>query len=66
METRSPIVAISHDIFRAFAELPHKEQNRAREFIEQFRANPASPGINYETIRNAADSRLRSVRISQG
>lgn len=66
METRSPIVAISHDIFRAFAELPHKEQNRAREFIEQFRANPASPGINYETIRNTADSRLRSVRISQG
>lgn len=61
-----PIVAISHEIFRAYAELPHKEQNRAREFIERFRANPASPGINYETIQAAADSRLRSVRISQG
>lgn len=66
MPPAQPIVAISHEIFRAYAELPHKEQNRAREFIERFRANPASPGINYETIHAAADSRLRSVRISQG
>jgi len=66
MLPHKPIVAISHEIFRTYATLPQKEQNRTREFIERFRANPDSPSINYETIQGAADSRMRSVRISQG
>lgn len=56
-------VAISSDFLTAFAVLPRKIQGKVTEFINKFRNDPTSPGINYEKIRNAIDSKICSVRI---
>lgn len=58
-------VAISQDFFTAFAKLPKSKQKRVNDFIHKFRADPMSPGINYEKINDAASSEYRSVRIDQ-
>lgn len=58
-------VAISSDFLDAFAQIPKDQQSKVRRFIEQFKANPASGGINYEKISTFKDQKLRSVRIDQ-
>lgn len=57
------VVAISADFLTAFAALPRQIQGKVTEFINKFRNNPKSPGINYEKIRDAADKKIFSVRI---
>lgn len=57
------LVAISSDFLTAFAALPRQIQGKVTEFINKFRNNPRSPGINYEKINNAIDDRICSVRI---
>lgn len=59
------VVAISSDFFTAFAALPRQIQGKVTEFINKFRNNPNSPGINYEKIRNAVDKKICSVRIDK-
>src|SRR5690554_4635187 len=59
----NPLIAISADFFSAFAALPRQRQSRVLDFMNKFRTNPNSPGINYEKIRNAYDPNMRSVRI---
>ncbi len=56
-------VAISTDFLTAFAAIPRRQQNKVASFINKFRNNPTSPGINYEKVLNAFDSSIRSVRI---
>lgn len=56
-------VAISADFFTAFASIPRQRQNKVVNFINKFRNNPISPGINYEKVVNAFDPNIRSVRI---
>lgn len=56
-------VAISIDFFSSFAVLPKAKQGRVMDFMSKFRSNPMSPGMNYEKINNAADKKMRSVRI---
>lgn len=56
-------VAISSDFLNAFAALPRQTQGKVTEFINKFRINPRSPGINYEKIKAALDDRIYSVRI---
>lgn len=56
-------VAVSRDVFKAYAIIPRKKQNKVYDFIEKFEKNPMSPGINYEKIVNASDPNMRSVRI---
>ena len=63
-ELSKPKVAISSDFLKSFSLLPQLQQKKVREFVEKFRTNPASPGINYEKIQ-ASDPNLRSVRIDQ-
>lgn len=58
-------VAISTDLLLAFSRIPKQQQGKVRAFIEKFQANPTAAGINYETIQNARDANLRSVRIDQ-
>lgn len=58
-----PIIAISADFFTAFAALPRQKQGRMMDFMNKFRNNPQSPGINYEKIHGAFDPNIRSVRI---
>jgi len=57
------VIAISSDFLTAFAALPRQTQGKVTEFINKFRNNPKSPGINYEKIRDAADKKICSVRI---
>ncbi len=65
IEIPKPKVAISSDFLKSFSLLPQSQQKKVREFVEKFRANPASAAINYEKIHEASDPNLRSVRIDQ-
>jgi superfamily I DNA/RNA helicase/mRNA-degrading endonuclease RelE of RelBE toxin-antitoxin system len=58
-------VAISSDFFMAFAALPKQTQSKVSDFIGKFQANPKSPGINYEKIKEATDNKICSVRIDE-
>ena len=59
----SNTIAISSDFLTAFAALPRQVQGKVTDFINKFRNNPTAPGINYEKINNASDSKICSVRI---
>ena len=56
-------VAISSDFLTAFAKLPRSIQGKVTEFVNKFRNDPNSPGINYEKLANGADNKIYSVRI---
>ena len=56
-------VAISSDFLTAFARLPRSIQGKVTEFINKFRNDPTSPGINYEKISKGVDKKIYSVRI---
>ena len=58
-------VAISSDFLTAFSKLPRQIQSKVTEFINKFRNNPYSNGINYEKINNAYDNKIWSVRIDR-
>ncbi len=59
----TPLIAISADFFTAFAALPRQIQGKVMDFMDKFRNDPQSPGINYEKIHDAFDPNIRSVRI---
>lgn len=56
-------VAISSDFLSAFARLPRQVQGKVTEFVNKFRNNPLSLGINYEKLSNGIDKKIYSVRI---
>lgn len=56
-------VAISSDFLTAFARLPRQVQGKVTEFVNKFRNNPVSPGINYEKLNSGIDKKIYSVRI---
>lgn len=56
-------IAVSADFFTAFAQIPKRQQTKVLEFVNKFRTDPRSSGINYERINAARDKNLRSVRI---
>lgn len=56
-------VAISSDFLTAFARLPRQVQGKVTEFVNKFRNNPLSPGINYEKLNAGMDKKIYSVRI---
>ena len=56
-------VALSSDFLTAFSKLPRNIQGKTTEFINKFRNNPTSPGINYEKVNNAFDKKICSVRV---
>lgn len=56
-------VAISSDFLSAFARLPRQVQGKVTEFVNKFRNNPLSPGINYEKLNKGIDKKICSVRI---
>lgn len=58
-------VAISIECMEAFSSIPRNAQSGVLKFFSKFRADPQSPGINYEKINDAADKSYRSVRIDQ-
>ncbi len=56
-------VAISTDFLTSFSKLPRTIQGKVSEFINKFRNDPTSPGINYEKISKGVDKKIFSVRI---
>lgn len=56
-------VAVADSFLEAFARLPRAQQKKVMEFTEKFRANPLHPGINYESIHDMRDEKVRTVRI---
>ena len=56
-------VAISSDFLTAFAKLPRQIQGKVTEFVNKFRNDPTTPGINYEKISSGLDKKIYSVRI---
>lgn len=56
-------VAISSDFLTAFAKLPRSIQGKTTEFVNKFRNDPNSPGINYEKLKKGIDKKIYSVRI---
>lgn len=56
-------VAVSDSFFTAYSRLPKNQQAKVMNFVNKFRLDPTSGGINYETLKNVKDNRLRSVRI---
>lgn len=56
-------VAISSDFLSAFSRLPRQVQGKVTEFVNKFRNNPLSPGINYEKLSKGMDKKIYSVRI---
>ena len=60
-----PTVALGSDFLDAYARIPRAQQRKVREFTEKFKANPKSPGINYEKIHDVRDDKVRTVRIDQ-
>ncbi len=55
--------AVSDSFFTAYSRLPKNQQAKVMNFVNKFRLDPTSSGINYETLKNVKDPRLRSVRI---
>lgn len=62
--TQNLKVGVSANFFDAFAKLPKGIQGKTSRLMTKFRNNPRSPGLNYETIRNA-HPHMRSIRIDQ-
>ncbi|MGK7913150.1 MAG: UvrD-helicase domain-containing protein [Synechococcus sp.] len=58
-------LAISDDFLDSFSQLPRNAQSKVSEFINRFKQDPTRPGLNYESIRNGRDKRLKSVRVDQ-
>lgn len=56
-------VAISADFLNAFAALPRQIQGKVTEFMNKFRNDPTSPGINYEKLNACQDKKICSVHI---
>jgi len=61
----TPKVAISDNFLEAYARIPRQQQKKVRAFMEKFKADPRSSGLNYEKIQDVIDNRVRTVRIDQ-
>lgn len=59
----NPKVALSQDFLLQLAKLPAKTQSKVMKWAIQFQSDPTRPGINYETIKGARDTNLKSVRL---
>lgn len=58
-----PQIAIGSDFLTAYAQIPKAQQKKVREFITRFQVDPTMHSINYESIHDTRDSRVRTVRI---
>jgi superfamily I DNA/RNA helicase len=59
----TPRVAIANNFFDAYNRLSKKIQYKVSNFMVKFRQDPTQPGLNYESIHNASDKNMKSVRI---
>ena len=60
-----PTVAIAADFLEAYSNVPRAQQKKVRDFVTKFQNNPTSASINYESIHDMRDERVRTVRIDR-
>jgi hypothetical protein len=60
-----PKVALSQDFLLQLSKVPASVQSKVMKWAIQFQSDPTSPGINYENIKGARDSNLKSVRLDR-
>ena len=65
MMSLAPKIALADSFLESFAAIQRDRQQAVLKFVAKFRQNPRATGINYETIHDAADPNMRSVRIDQ-
>ena len=58
-------MAMAADFLGAFAKLPRAQQRGVRRLLSKFEADPTGPGMNYETIKNAGNPNMRSLRVDR-
>jgi superfamily I DNA/RNA helicase len=64
MTLANPIrVAMSDDFFDAFSRLPKNAQGKISELLNRFKQAPNRAGLNYESIHNSLDKRMKSLRV---
>ena len=64
MNLANPIrVAMSDDFFDAFSRLPKNAQGKISELLNRFKQAPNRAGLNYESIHNSLDKRMKSLRV---
>ena len=63
MKRKAVTVALSKDFLTKAKDLPREASARAITFGLAWRKNPTSPKYNYETIKDAPDNNLRSLRF---
>lgn len=56
-------VGLSDDFLNSLTKIQKKQQSKVLSFVNKFRTEPTSSGINYEKINNARSNYLYSVRI---
>jgi hypothetical protein len=61
----APRVALSQEFLLRLGKLPSSVHANIAKWALKFQQNPKAPGMNYEVIKRARDSNLRSVRIDQ-
>lgn len=64
-DTQKVRVAISADFLKAYSKVSKDRQTRVRNFIDKFKSDPTSTGLNYEKVANAADPNIHSLRVDQ-
>ena len=52
-------VALSTGFLEAFAKIPRQQQKKVRAFVEKFKADPTQASINYESLHDMADDKVR-------
>ncbi len=57
-------VAVATDFLTGFSKIPRKQQGKVLEFVNKFRSDPMSPGINYEKILHSKDKNIRLCKNS--
>jgi len=58
-------ITTSLQFLGALSQLPKKTQKAARDCVSKFQNNSTCAGLNYETIRNAVDKNMRSLRVDK-
>ncbi|QDU96254.1 3'-5' exonuclease [Lignipirellula cremea] len=58
-------VSLSKTFAASTKKLSTPDRGRVFDFLTKFMEDPASPGVNFETIQGSKDSNLKSARITQ-
>ena len=59
----APRMAISHHFFDAYSRLPKQTQSKVSNFMMKFTQDPTQTGLNYESIHNASEKNMKSLRV---